>query len=53
MILTDIEIRDMVVNYSKYNIPAPLISNFKEERLQSSSYDISISSKINIYDNII
>lgn len=49
MILTDIEIRDMVKNFKKYNLNNPLISDFNEKNLQSSSYDISITNKINIY----
>lgn len=53
MILTDIEIRDMVKNFNKYNLPRPLIKDFKEERLQGSSYDISISNKITVYDSSI
>lgn len=50
MILTDIEIMDMVKNYSKYSLKAPLIESFEDKRLQSSSYDITISNKITIFE---
>lgn len=46
MVLTDNEIREYVLNYEKYNLDKPLISEFAEKQLQSESYDITASSKI-------
>ncbi|HII4499896.1 TPA: dCTP deaminase [Clostridium perfringens] len=51
MILSDKEIRDMIENYKKYKLEAPLIEPFDEERLQGTSYDISMSDKIYRYKN--
>ncbi|QXM07103.1 dCTP deaminase [Crassaminicella indica] len=49
MILSDKEIRDRIENYKKYDLEKPLIENFKEERLQGASYDISMNSIIHRY----
>lgn len=46
MILGDVEIRKRIDKYEEYNMEKPLIAPFKEEKLQSASYDISIGSKI-------
>lgn len=48
MILTDKKIRDMVVNFKDYNLEKPLIENFKEENLESVTYDITITKTIHI-----
>lgn len=52
MIIVDVEIRDRIINYNNYkNVydsreAKPIIENFKEENLQSASYDITITNKI-------
>ncbi|WP_321993064.1 dCTP deaminase [Clostridium butyricum] len=57
MILVDNEILDRVKNSSKYKDvyykrkDKPLIENFKEENLQSVSYDITITNKIKRFKN--
>ena len=51
MILSDKEIRDMCINYNKYNIERPMIEEFSEERLQGASYDISMNNVIHRYKN--
>jgi dCTP deaminase len=56
MILVDNEIRDRVENYNKYkNVyckeAKPIIKDFKLQNLQSSSYDITITNKIDVFQN--
>lgn len=51
MVLSDKEIRDMSINYKKYNMERPIIEIFEEERLQGSSYDVSMSNVIHRYKN--
>lgn len=51
MVLSDKEIRDMCINYNKYNTERPMIETFDEERLQGSSYDISMTNVIHRYKN--
>lgn len=46
MILGDVEIRKRIDKYEEYNMEKPLIAPFKNEKLQSASYDISLGSKI-------
>lgn len=46
MVLTDKKIREYVEKYKEHNIEHPLIEGFVEERLQSESYDISITDQI-------
>lgn len=46
MILGDRKIKKYVEDYKSYGMEKPLIEPFKDERLQSVSYDISIGSKI-------
>lgn len=49
MVLSDKEIRDMIINYNKYDMEKPIIETFDEERLQGASYDISMSNVIHRY----
>lgn len=51
MILSDKEIRDMVINFNRYGLQKPLIEPFKEERLQGGAYDISMGTIIHRYKN--
>ena len=46
MVLTDKQIRDYVVNYKEHNMENALIEGYIEERLQSESYDLSITDQI-------
>ena len=57
MIIVDKEIEDRVVNYQKYSKSyepeqaVRLIESFIKDNLQSASYDLTISNKINIFKN--
>lgn len=46
MVLTDKKIREYVEKYKEHNMEHPLIEEFVEERLQSESYDLSITDQI-------
>lgn len=48
MVLTDKQIRNYVENYKEYNMENALIEGYIEERLQSESYDLSITDQIMI-----
>ncbi|MCM1223544.1 MAG: dCTP deaminase [Lachnospiraceae bacterium] len=52
MILSDIQIRDRVENFKKYQMSSPLITPFLEKRLQGASYDCTISKEIISFHNI-
>lgn len=52
MILSDIQIRDRVENFKKYQMNSPLITPFLENRLQGASYDCTISKEVISFRNI-
>lgn len=52
MILSDIQIRDRVENFKKYQMNSPLIAPFLENRLQGASYDCTISKEVISFRNI-
>lgn len=52
MILSDIQIKDRILNFQKYQMDMPLISPFVEKRLQGASYDCTISKEIIVFRNI-
>ena len=52
MILSDIQIRNRVENFKKYQMNLPLIAPFLEKRLQGGSYDCTISKEIISFRNI-
>lgn len=59
MILVDKNIRERVLEHEKFkdkyinNQSKPLIEGFKEENLQSASYDVTITNKIKVFTNAI
>ena len=49
MVLTDKQIRNYTVDYKREKLDLRLIENFKEENLQSESYDVTIGNHIAVF----
>lgn len=49
MVLTDKEIREYVFKYREHKLQKPLLEGFIESKLQSESYDLTMSDKMMVF----